>query len=107
MAEVYQRAQALLTTSFAQAYVVPAATSSVVIGCRVSNIGASSCNIEVKVGASGSTMHISGVDTPLPVGSSLSLLAGDKLILEPGEILEAKSSASSNANIVLSILEIS
>tara|TARA_R110000803_G_C11924171_1_gene314688 strand:- start:60 stop:383 length:324 start_codon:yes stop_codon:yes gene_type:complete len=107
MAEVYQRAQAELTTSFATVYTVPGATSSVMIGCRLSNIGASSVNVDIKVGASGSTKRIIGADTPLPVGSSLSALSGDKLILEAGEILEAKASSNTQADIIVSILEIS
>ena len=107
MAEVYQRAQAELTTSFATVYTVPGATSSVVIGCRISNIGSSSVNVEIKVGASGSTKRIIGVATPLPVGSSLSALSGDKLILEAGEIIEAICSANTQADIIVSILEIS
>ena len=64
-------------------------------------------NVEIKVGASGSTKRIIGVDTPLPVGSSLSALSGDKLILETGEILEAKASANTQADIIVSVLEIS
>jgi len=107
MAEVYQRAQAELTTSFATVYTVPGGTSSVVIGCRLSNIGAASVNVEIKVGASGSTKRIIGVDTPLPVGSSLSALSGDKLILEAGEIVEAKCSNSNSADLIISVLEIS
>jgi len=106
MAEVYQRAQAELTTSFATVYTVPGATSSVVIGCRISNIGSSSVNVEIKVGASGSTKRIIGVATPLPVGSSLSALSGDKLILEAGEIVEAICSSANSADLIISVLEI-
>ena len=108
MPEVYQRAQAELTTSLATVYTCPASTSSVVIGMRFTNIdGSNSVNVEAKVGASGSTKFIISPGTPLPVGSSLSGLSGDKLIMEAGEILEAKASANGDADIMLSILEIS
>ena len=106
MAEVYQRIGTELTTSFVSQYTVPGATSSVVIGCRISIIGSSSGNVEIKVGASGSTKRIIGVDTPLPVGSSLSALSGDKLILEAGEIVEAKCSSANSADLIISVLEI-
>ena len=108
MAEVYQRAQAELTTSLATIYSCPSSTSAVVIGMRFTNIdGSSSVNVEAKVGASGSTMYVLAPNTPLPVGSSLSGLSGDKLIMEAGEILEAKASANGDADIMLSVLEIS
>jgi hypothetical protein len=108
MAEVYQRAQAELTTSLATIYTVPGGTSSVVIGMRFTNIdGSSSVNVEAKVGASGSTKYVLAPSTPLPIGSSLSGLSGDKLIMEAGEILEAKASANGDADIMLSVLEIS
>ena len=109
MAEVYQRAQAELTTSLATIYTCPGgSTSAVVIGMRFTNIdGSSSVNVEAKVGASGSTMYVLAPNTPLPVGSSLSGLSGDKLIMEAGEILEAKASANGDASLILSVLEIS
>lgn len=108
MAEVYQRAQAELTTSLATIYSCPSSTSAVVIGMRFTNIdGSSSVNVEAKVGASGSTMYVLAPNTPLPVGSSLSGLSGDKLIMEAGEILEAKASANGDASLILSVLEIS
>ena len=108
MAEVYQRAQAELTTSLSTIYQVPGGTSSVVIGMRFTNIdGSTSVNIEAKVGASGSTMYVLAPNTPLPVGSSLSGLSGDKLIMEAGEILEAKASSAGDASLIISVLEIS
>jgi hypothetical protein len=108
MAEVYQRSQAELTTSLATIYTCPGSTSAVVIGMRFTNIdGSASVNVEAKVGASGSTKYVLAPNTPLPVGSSLSGLSGDKLIMEAGEILEAKASANGDADIMLSVLEIS
>lgn len=108
MAETYQRAQAELTTSLSTIYTCPGSTSSVVIGLRFTNIdGSSSVNVECKAGASGSTKYVVAPSTPLPVGASLSGLSGDKLILEAGEILEAKASANGDADIMVSVLEIS
>jgi hypothetical protein len=108
MAEVYQRAQAELTTALATIYTCPGATSAVVIGMRFTNIdGTSSVNVEAKVGASGSTKYVLAPSTTLPIGSSLSGLSGDKLIMEAGEIFEAKASANGDADIMLSVLEIS
>ena len=108
MAEVYQRAQAELTTSLATIYSCPAGKSCVVIGMRFTNIdGSSSVNVEAKVGASGSTKYIVAPSTPLPVGSSLGALGTEKLILEASEIVEAKASANGDASLILSVLEIS
>lgn len=109
MANTFQRVDAALGTSFATAYTVPSATTAIIIGMRLTNIdGSASVNVEAKIGASGSTRHFIGPNTPVPAGSSLGCIeGGEKVVLEAGEIVELKASAAGDCEAQISILEIS
>jgi hypothetical protein len=71
----------------------------VVIGLNVANRSASQITADVQLG---STYIIKAV--PIPVASSLSVLDG-KIIMETTETLRVTSSASSSADVILSVLE--
>ena len=109
MANTFQRVDAALGTGFSTAYVVPSATTGIIIGFRLTNIdGSASVNVEAKIGASGSTRHFIAPNTPLPAGSSLGCIeGGEKVVLEAGEIVELKASAAGDCEAQISILEIS
>tara|TARA_R110000803_G_scaffold76882_1_gene141676 strand:- start:398 stop:706 length:309 start_codon:yes stop_codon:yes gene_type:complete len=86
-------------TSAVTVYTVPSSTTSVVIGLNVANRSASQITADVQLG---STYIIKAV--PIPVASSLSVLDG-KIIMETTETLVVTSSASSSADVILSVLE--
>jgi|TARA_R110000782_G_scaffold8590_1_gene27988 hypothetical protein len=86
-------------TSAVTVYTVPSSTTSVVIGLNVANRSASQITADVQLG---STYIIKAV--PIPVASSLSVLDG-KIIMETTETLRVTSSASSSADVILSVLE--
>jgi len=86
-------------TSAVTVYTVPSSTTSVVIGLNVANRSASQITVDVQLG---STYIIKSV--PIPVASSLSVLDG-KIIMETTETLVVTSSASSSADVILSVLE--
>ena len=86
-------------TSAVTVYTVPSSTTSVVIGLNIANRSASQITADVQLG---STYIIKAV--PIPVASSLSVLDG-KIIMETTETLRVTSSASSSADVILSVLE--
>ena len=86
-------------TSAVTVYTVPSSTTSVVIGLNVANRSASQITADVQLG---STYIIKAV--PIPVASSLSVLDG-KIIMETTHTLRVTSSASSSADVILSVLE--
>ena len=43
---------------------------------------------------------------PLPAGSSVEIMAGNKIILEAGDIVKVKGSATDAVDAILSIMEI-
>ena len=94
-------------------YTVPSSTTSVIIGLTISNIKGQSITTDAQiVTASSSGENADDVyiikDAPLPAVSSLEVMAGNKIILQTGDIVKAGGSNSSgaDADIILSIMEI-
>ncbi len=81
-------------------YTVPAATTSVIIGCNLANTTTSQLTADVKVAGK---FLIKGV--PIPAGSSLSVLDG-KIIGEATDTITVTSSNSSGlVDVIVSVLE--
>ena len=95
-------------------YTVPSSTTTVVIGLILTNINTSQVTTEVELvsttsgGGRAATNGTSFLvkDAPIPVGSSLELLTGGKVILETGDLLRVDCSVSDKLSGTLSIMEI-
>ena len=86
-------------TSPVTTYTVPASTTSVMIGCNLSNT--SSAQITVDVQAAGIYI-VKGA--PIPAGSALSVLDG-KIILETTDTVVVTSDTATSADVIVSVLE--
>jgi len=86
-------------TSAATTYTVPAATTSVMIGCSLSNTSASQVTVDVQVAG---IYLVKGA--PIPAGSALSVLDG-KIILETTDTVVVTSSAAASCDVIVSVLE--
>ncbi|MGY8865289.1 MAG: hypothetical protein ACKVJK_06615 [Methylophagaceae bacterium] len=94
-------------------YTVPSSTTTVIIGLTIANIKGASITGDVQIvtaatsGENGDNVYVVK-DVPLPAGSSIEIMAGNKLILNAGDIVKAGGSNSSgaDADIILSIMEI-
>ena len=107
MANTFKRYELLLTASLATIYTTPALTTTIVIGMRFANIdGLNEVTCEAKAGQSGSTFYHVGKLTPIPIGSTLKGIEGEKLVLEAGDIIEAKAGATNDVDMSISIMEI-
>ena len=80
-------------------YTVPSATTSVMIGCNLSNRTASQINVDVQVSG---VYLIKGA--PVPSGSALSVLDG-KIILETTDTVVVTSDTASSCDVIVSVLE--
>jgi len=80
-------------------YTVPSSTTSVMIGCNLSNKTTS--QIKVDVQAAGVYLV---KDTPIPSGSALSVLDG-KIILETTDTVIVTSDTASSCDVIVSVLE--
>ena len=106
MANTFKNQGAALTTGGGIVYTAPAATTSIVHSCYVSNIdGTNSANVDIKARATSSdTYFYVAKDVQVPGGSSLVL---DKPIdLEATGDVHMTASANSDLETVLGILEI-
>jgi len=80
-------------------YTVPSATTSVMIGCNLSNRTASQITVDVQVAG---VYLIKGA--PVPSGSALSVLDG-KIILETTDTVVVTSNTATSCDVIVSVLE--
>lgn len=86
-------------TSPVTTYTVPAATTSVMIGCNIANTTASQINVDVQVAG---VYLVKGV--PIPAGAGLSVLDG-KIILETTDTVVVTSNTATSTDVIVSVLE--
>ena len=95
-------------------YTVPSSTTTVVIGLILTNIHTAQVTADVKLvsdtsgggrAATNGTAFLAN-DVPIPVGSSLEVLTGGKIILETGDLLRVDCSVADKLSGTLSIMEI-
>ena len=87
-------------------YVVPSATTTVVIGITLANTSGSGILVGVGVTRS-STDDIKLLkNAPIPQGSSLEFMAGNKVVLEATDTLTVNSDTNNSIDASLTIMEI-
>lgn len=95
-------------------YTVPGSTTTVVLGLIISNIHTSQVTASVKLVSDTSgggrtatnTTTFLLKDAPVPVGGSLEILSGNKVVLETTDKLQIDCSVADKVSITLSIMEI-
>lgn len=86
-------------TSPVTVYTVPSSTTSVMIGCNLSNTTASQIKVDVQVAG---VYLVKAV--PIPAGAGLSVLDG-KIILEAADTIVVTSDTASSCDVIASVLE--
>jgi hypothetical protein len=105
LANTFKSVTYTTTTTIANAYVCPAATTAIIIGAQAANLTTSTVvgfSARISNGAATSTLV---ANVAIPGSSALGFISG-KLVLEAGEYLQANATSASNVNLTLSILEI-
>mgnify|MGYP003977056747 FL=1 len=105
------KTKAGIDASLVTIYTVPADTTTVIIGLTISNIKGSSVTSDAQiVTASSSGENADDVylvkDIPLPTGSSIEIMSGNKIVLEAGDIVKVKGSVTNAVDALLSVMEI-
>ena len=86
-------------------YVVPSATTTTVIGITLANTSGSGCIVGVGI-TRPSTDDVKLLkNVPIPQGSSLEFMQGNKVVLETGDTLTADSDTNSSIDVSLTIME--
>ena len=87
-------------------YVVPASTTTVVIGITASNVSGNNINVGIGITrASTDDVHLMK-NVPIPQGYSLEFMQGNKIVLETTDTLTAKSDVANSLDVALTIMEI-
>ena len=107
------KTKASLTTSLAPVYTVPnsPSTTAIVLGISLSNKDSSSRTADVLIVSNTDDTEVNansylGYGLPIPVGGTLEVMAGNKLVLQETDVIQAKASAGSAVDIIISIMEI-
>ena len=95
-------------------YTTPSSTTTVILGLVIANVHTSQVTADVKLvsdtsgggRAATNTTTFLLKDAPIPVGSSLEILAGNKVVLETTDKLQVDCSVADKVSITLSIMEI-
>jgi hypothetical protein len=88
-------------------YVTPSATTTTIIGITLCNTSGSGINVGVGITrASADDIKILK-NVPIPQGSSLEFMQGNKVVLEATDTLTVDSDTNSSLDVALTILEIS
>jgi len=104
MANDFKNAQAVGVTSVTTVYTAPAAKDSIILELDISNTIASAVTVSVEVVDTSATTDAYIVkDAPIPVGGSLQVISGQKVILERTDLIRV--TASGACDVVCSVLE--
>ena len=93
-------------TSATTLYTCPAATKTIIIGMTCSNVHTNTqINTDIFLTSGSNDYHIIKNGT-IAVGGTLVPIGGEqKVILEPGDIIKAKSTTASSMDVIMSIVE--
>ena len=105
------KTKAGIDASLVDVYTVPSSTTTVVIGLTIANIKGASVTADAKVISDTSDTETNAdvyiaKDIPLPAGSSVEVMSGNKIVLEAGDIVKVKGSVTDSIDAILSIMEI-
>ena len=93
-----------VTTS--NVYAVPTSTTTVVIGVTLANTSGQGINVGIGI-TRASADDISVLkNVPIPQGSSLEFMQGNKVVLEATDTLTAESDVNNSLDVALTIMEI-
>ena len=100
------KTKANVGVSTSDVYVVPSATTTVVIGVTLANTTGSSINVGIGVTRASTDDVKLMKNVPIPQGSSFEFMAGNKVVLETTDTLTAESDVSNSLDVALTIMEI-
>lgn len=105
MANTFRNALARnVGTSAVTLYTAPASTNSICIELDVCNTSASGVTVDVYVTSSSLNYYIVK-SAPVPVGGSLQVVSGQKIVVANADAIKVVSSAAASIDVVAAILE--
>ena len=86
-------------------YTVPSSTASILIELDCCNTSNASQTVTAILSHGGSTDVHLVKNVPIPAGSTLKVISGQKIVAEAADVLKVSCSAASSVDAILSILE--
>lgn len=86
-------------------YTAPMSTTTTVIGITLANVSGSGINVTVGIARSVSDDVSILRNVPIPQGSSLEFMNGNKLVLEQDDSITAKSDVLDSLDVSITLLE--
>ena len=105
MANTFKNAKAALTDTIADVYEVPAATTAIVIGVHVANIGTANHMLDMVWTDDSDSDTATTLAEAVVVPENAAYEPVGKLVLEAGDKIRANADASSALEVTVSVLE--
>ena len=88
-------------------YTVPGATTTVIIGVTCTNVSGQGINVGIGISRATNGDDISILkNVPIPQGSSLEIMQGNKIVVEAVDTVTALSDVNNSLDVALTIMEI-
>ena len=100
------KTKANVGTATSDVYVVPSSTTCVVIGVTLANTSGSGINVGIGITRSSTDDVNLMKNVPIPQGSSLEFMQGNKVVLEATDTFTAESDVNNTLDVALTIMEI-
>ena len=108
MAATFKNARSVLADSATTVYTCPSATTAIIIGCQVANVGAADHQLDFyweDTSAAGTATYLAD-EVTVPQYAAYEPIGG-KLVLEAGDIVKGLGDTASTLEVTLSVLELS
>ena len=105
------KTKAAVGTSAGTVYTVPSSTTTIVLGLVLGNVTGSAINATVTIESDTSDTETNSnvhaiKDAPIPVGSTLEVMGGNKVVLQASDVLKIDCDVAAKIDATLSIMEI-
>jgi hypothetical protein len=105
MANVFKNALAKnVGTSPTTVYTAPASKKAIIIELDVCNTTLGAVTTSVYITSGGQDYYVVK-NAPVPVGGSLQVISGQKIVLTDGDLIKVLSSSATSLDVISSILE--
>ena len=104
------KTKASLTTSLAAVYTVPSSKTAIILSISLANKTGSAVTSDVLIVSDTSDTETNANSyllkgAPLPAGSTLEIMQGNKLVLQTTDVLQARASAGTSVDVIISLME--
>ena len=94
-------------TTLTNVYTCPGSTTTIILGASLANIDNNNIGGSIKLAKNGTGVGVDDVkEAPVPVGSAVEVMAGNKVVMEAADVLQFQSDTASSLDVTVSLLEI-